>query len=429
MKPWFKKRVHPVAEVTAVAFFTLVTSWPTALTRPLNAEAIHAMFDTCYTEHDTRHSRLQGVFALCQHSGEHTPFTKELLFSLAAAAFLRFVQCVLTIGTACPAGLFVPTLYIGACLGRVVAGAVKIMNLGARLFPHEIDPGVYSMVGAAAVLAGVSRITISLVVIMVELTGGLDYIVPFMLAVLVAKSVGDALNEGIYDLYIVLKGYPFMHEELDITFTERCCDIMETGLVKLDLSARPTPDDVRAMLQKTTFRGFPVVAGDRFVGYIRRELLQSGIDEYSHGADGAHVNLEQRHLQRWIDTTVMRMVPDAPLMQAHQVFRQLGCKHIFIVGSQDGNANDHLLGFLSKKRFLGFIKDGRVGYVNACSTMADIEVGNTSPISMGPSLSMSVLGAAFSASAEADQATTDGAESRTQSMVCESGRFVKSDGL
>merc|ERR1711972_894404 len=64
------------------------------------------------------------------------------------------------------------------------------------------------------------------------------------------------------------------------------------------------------------------------------------------------------------DTTVMRMVPDAPLSQAHQVFKQLGCQHIFVVGSTPGGeSNDALLGMLSKKSFLRFLKDGRVGHM------------------------------------------------------------------
>ena len=37
-----------------------------------------------------------------------------------------------------------------------------------------------------------------------------------------AKVVGDALNEGIYDLYIVLKGYPFLGEEVNVHYEERC---------------------------------------------------------------------------------------------------------------------------------------------------------------------------------------------------------------
>ena len=46
--------------------------------------------------------------------------------------------------------------------------------------------------------------TVSLVVIMFELTGGLPYIVPIMLAALLSKWVGDNFSEGIYDEHIKL---------------------------------------------------------------------------------------------------------------------------------------------------------------------------------------------------------------------------------
>ena len=45
-----------------------------------------------------------------------------------------------------------------------------------------ITPGLYAMVGAAAALGGVTRMTVSLVVIMFELTGGVRYIVPLMVS-------------------------------------------------------------------------------------------------------------------------------------------------------------------------------------------------------------------------------------------------------
>lgn len=80
-----------------------------------------------------------------------------------------------------------------------------------------LHPGVYAIVGAAAMLGGVTRMTISLVVIMFELTGGMSYVVPFMVAVMVAKWVGDALGEpSIYDCYIRLKGYPYLHSHSDV---------------------------------------------------------------------------------------------------------------------------------------------------------------------------------------------------------------------
>lgn len=48
-----------------------------------------------------------------------------------------------------------------------------------------------------------TRTTVSLAVIVLELTGTLNYVVPVMLSVLVAKTVADALErKGIYDLVI-----------------------------------------------------------------------------------------------------------------------------------------------------------------------------------------------------------------------------------
>ena len=49
------------------------------------------------------------------------------------------------------------------------------------------------MVGAAAFLCGVTRMTVSLVVIMFELTGALTYALPIMISIMVSKWVGDAL--------------------------------------------------------------------------------------------------------------------------------------------------------------------------------------------------------------------------------------------
>lgn len=58
-----------------------------------------------------------------------------------------------------------------------------------------MPPGLYAMVGAAACLGGVTRMTVSLVVIMFELTGSVKYILPLMTAIMAAKWVADALNK------------------------------------------------------------------------------------------------------------------------------------------------------------------------------------------------------------------------------------------
>lgn len=68
-----------------------------------------------------------------------------------------------------------------------------------------ITPGLYAMVGAAATLGGVTRMTVSLVVIMFELTGGVGYIVPLMAAAMASKWVGDALGRQVNRIRIQFK--------------------------------------------------------------------------------------------------------------------------------------------------------------------------------------------------------------------------------
>lgn len=362
----FKRRVHPVMEVTLIAFITLLSSWPLDLLRPLSTEAIHAMFGGCSLE---SYMTLKVNLGLCTEDGAYAPASHDLLGKLLLAAFVRLLQMTVTFGTKCPAGLFVPSLFIGASLGRAVGVQMRAWSLLGYYFTKAVEPGVYSMVGAGAVLGGVCRVTISLVVIMLELTGGLTYVVPFMISVLVAKMVGDSINEGIYDLYVVLNGYPFLDEEVDVSFTERCCDIMETGITKIDTSLAPRPADLRVMLTEYNFRGYPVLDGFLFIGFVRRHQLQDLLEaleaDSARGGSEAVITLDDlRHIT---DRHVLRMVPDAPLEQAHNVFKQLGCQHIFLVGRSGAIAGEQetLQGILSRKNFIEFLKASKVGHMPA----------------------------------------------------------------
>ena len=85
--------------------------------------------------------------------------------------------------------------------------------------------------------------TVSLVVIVFELTGGLEYIVPLMAAVMTSKWVGDAFGrEGIYEAHIRLNGYPFLEAKEEFGHKTLAMDVM-----------RPRAGGHRA----ETFQSFP----------------------------------------------------------------------------------------------------------------------------------------------------------------------------
>lgn len=76
------------------------------------------------------------------------------------------------------------------------------------------DSGTYALIGAAAMIGGVCRNTISLTVTMVEATGNLQYVLPIMLSLLAARYTGDFLTPGFYDQLVTQKQMPYLTETL-----------------------------------------------------------------------------------------------------------------------------------------------------------------------------------------------------------------------
>ena len=106
--------------------------------------------------------------------------------------------------------------------------------------------------------------TVSLVVIVFELTGGLEYIVPLMAAVMTSKWVGDAFGrEGIYEAHIRLNGYPFLDAKEEFTHTTLAADVMRPRRSDPPLAVltqdNMTVDDIENMINETSYNGFPVI--------------------------------------------------------------------------------------------------------------------------------------------------------------------------
>lgn len=200
---------HPIFEVFLVTALTTVVSFLNPLARLGGTELVAKLFAEC---------SIDSTSSLCVDSS----FSVGPIISVIGTALLiKASLTIITFGVVLPAGIFIPSLVIGACFGRIV-------GILLELFEHHhpnvpifdtcradtspcVVPGIYAMVGAAATLAGVTRTTVSLAVIMFELTGTLNYVAPVMLAVLVAKTVADSLEKrGIYELVIELKKLPYL---------------------------------------------------------------------------------------------------------------------------------------------------------------------------------------------------------------------------
>lgn len=122
-------------------------------------------------------------------------------------ALMLLLAC-LTYGLKVPSGLFVPALLIGAAYGRLWTRVINYFT--AMLQLKTVDPRTYGLVGSCAMLGGVTRMTISLTVIILECTGNIEYGLPLILTSFFARWVGNYFNEGIYDIHIHLRHVPFL---------------------------------------------------------------------------------------------------------------------------------------------------------------------------------------------------------------------------
>jgi H+/Cl- antiporter ClcA len=113
---------------------------------------------------------------------------------LAAVFFLKPAASVLCIRCGAPGGLFTPSLTVGALLGGVLGQAWS-------WFWPGVPPGLFAVLGAAAVIAATTQGPISAVVLMMELTGrDRSFILPMLLAVGTATLVARSIElRSIYD--------------------------------------------------------------------------------------------------------------------------------------------------------------------------------------------------------------------------------------
>lgn len=112
--------------------------------------------------------------------------------------------------------MFIPVFKIGAGFGRLVGEFMAVtfphgVRYGGRLSP--IMPGGYAVVGAAAFSGSVTH-TVSVAVIIFEMTGQITHVVPVMIAVLVANAVAALLQPSIYDSIILIKKLPYLPDLL-----------------------------------------------------------------------------------------------------------------------------------------------------------------------------------------------------------------------
>ena len=203
----------------------------------------------------------------------------ELLLPFLA---LYIVLAIGVFGIFVPAGNFIPALTIGATMGRLFAEFLNVWGIKEAFgvdTPKGSFEGTYALLGAASMLGGVTRMTLTLAAILIEVTDDAPILLEMMFVLIIAKLVGDKFSHSFDHAMLHLQGLPFLDEEPPSEFAVFTAqDVMGRSVVALREVEHV--GDLVAVLKRTPHNGFPVVDVGRrqrcafFAGLIlRRQLL------------------------------------------------------------------------------------------------------------------------------------------------------------
>lgn len=132
--------------------------------------------------------------------GHVTLLPPEAVYAAAGALLLlgalKILNTALTLAAGGSGGIFAPALFVGAMVGAAFGVFVN------HLMPLETaPPGAYALVGMAAVFGGAAHAPISAILILFEMTGDYQIILPLMLSVVVSHLI--SLRIGKDSIYTI----------------------------------------------------------------------------------------------------------------------------------------------------------------------------------------------------------------------------------
>eukprot|EP01065_Artemidia_motanka_P008666 TRINITY_DN14364_c0_g1_i1.p1 TRINITY_DN14364_c0_g1~~TRINITY_DN14364_c0_g1_i1.p1 ORF type:complete len:991 (+),score=152.67 TRINITY_DN14364_c0_g1_i1:47-2974(+) len=211
----------------------------------------------------------------------------DMLFDYASLATFLVVYLPFSCwaaGLFVSSGIVIPMLVTGGVMGRFAGHLVRDQMHSSQ------TAGTYAAIGAAAYFAGVSRLTLSLVVIIMELTDETGYLICLMIAVATGKLVADAIphSHSLYHELMTLRNIPFLDRNVleeglgkggrlvcyrasEVMSPEVRCIRRHTRIRDLALLL-----DRRFWSEQERHQAFPVVDDDNhFIGLIRRQQLHT----------------------------------------------------------------------------------------------------------------------------------------------------------
>ncbi|XP_062206235.1 chloride channel protein CLC-c-like [Phragmites australis] len=288
---------------------------------------------------------------------------------------------LLTYGVAVPSGLFIPVILSGASFGRLVGTLLGSLS--------GLDTGLFALLGAASFAGGTMRMTVSMCVILLELTNDLLLLPLIMLVLLIAKTVADCFNKGVYEQIVRMKGLPYLEAHAEPCMRSLVAGDVVSGPL-ITFSSVERVGTVVDTLRCTGHNGFPVIEDQPFApapelcglvlrshllvllqGRIfTRDRVKTGAAEVFHrlaqldfakagsgkGLKVDDLDLPEEEMDMYVDLhpitnrSPYAVVENMSLAKAAVLFRDLGLRHMCVVPRTQGRPP--VVGILTRHDFM-----------------------------------------------------------------------------
>jgi CIC family chloride channel protein len=194
----------------------------------------------------------------------------ELLLGLC---LVKIIATALTVGSGGSAGDFGPSLVIGGIFGGAFGRAAQLL-----LHDPRLDPGAFALVGMGVFYGGLAHVPIAALVMVCELAGSYDLLVPLMLAEGIAFVM--LRNRSLYHAQVPTKRDSPAHREdliFDVLKGVRVGDVVVRDRPYISFHRRaPAAEVIEKVASSEWQDAFPVIGDDGSLqGIISADVLRT----------------------------------------------------------------------------------------------------------------------------------------------------------
>ncbi len=268
-------------------------------------------------------------------------FLNKTTFSvLLMIGIIRMFSTSITIGSGNSAGMFAPSLVIGAALGGGFGGFMH------QIAPAMVDnPASFALVGMAGFFAATAKTPLSVIILVAEITGNYELIVPSMWVVAISFLLSSRYSIEHYQVkdraHSKIHRYEYIKDVLE---NIKVKDLMRKQFASVDSSTKLST--IYDILSKTKQTDIPVLNKNKNIsGIITLHVLKSilGENELSDFLVAADI----------ANKDVITATPDENL---NNIMHKIGFKEINTIPVVD-DANGKIIGIITRKDIIKSYND------------------------------------------------------------------------